>query len=174
MGVFIGLVLLEGAGRRDHRQTVIPERREQVVNRKPKGRAGGRTPSFDAEIYKRRNVIECAFDRAIVVIRSGRVDRPGSASPNHSRRSGSRNSYRQVARRTGSRDRRRAGCEPAALQHPLRDRSSWLWVRTLPHAVFDQADHDHQYMSIAFTERLAEAGVQPSVGAVGSAYDNVT
>ena len=26
--------------------------------------------------------------------------------------------------------------------------------------------------SIAFTERLAEAGIQPSVGAVGSSYDN--
>jgi putative transposase len=27
-------------------------------------------------------------------------------------------------------------------------------------------------MSIAFTERLAEAGIHPSVGAVGSSYDN--
>ncbi|MDE1675596.1 transposase, partial [Nocardia gipuzkoensis] len=27
-------------------------------------RAGGRAPSFDAEIYKRRNVIERAFNRA--------------------------------------------------------------------------------------------------------------
>ncbi len=29
-----------------------------------------------------------------------------------------------------------------------------------------------QYTSIAFTERLAEAGIQPSVGAVGSSFDN--
>jgi putative transposase len=29
-----------------------------------------------------------------------------------------------------------------------------------------------QYTSIWFTERLAEAGIQPSVGAVGSSYDN--
>jgi putative transposase len=29
-----------------------------------------------------------------------------------------------------------------------------------------------QYTSIRFTERLAEAGIQPSVGAVGSSYDN--
>jgi putative transposase len=29
-----------------------------------------------------------------------------------------------------------------------------------------------QYTSIAFTERLAAAGVQPSVGTVGDAYDN--
>jgi putative transposase len=29
-----------------------------------------------------------------------------------------------------------------------------------------------QYTSIRFAERLAEAGIQPSVGAVGSSYDN--
>jgi putative transposase len=29
-----------------------------------------------------------------------------------------------------------------------------------------------QYTSIRFTERLAEADIQPSVGAVGSSYDN--
>jgi putative transposase len=30
----------------------------------------------------------------------------------------------------------------------------------------------HHYTSIAFTERLAAAGAQPSVGTVGNAYDN--
>ena len=30
----------------------------------------------------------------------------------------------------------------------------------------------HWYTSIRFTERLAEADIQPSVGAVGSSYDN--
>jgi putative transposase len=29
-----------------------------------------------------------------------------------------------------------------------------------------------QYVSFAFTERLVEAGVDPSVGSVGDAYDN--
>jgi transposase InsO family protein len=29
-----------------------------------------------------------------------------------------------------------------------------------------------QYVSIRYTERLAEAGVEPSVGSVGDAYDN--
>lgn len=33
-------------------------------------------------------------------------------------------------------------------------------------------DRSSQYASIRFTERLAEAGVQPSVGAVGSSYGN--
>jgi len=36
------------------------------------------------------------------------------------------------------------------------------------------AHHDHgsQYLSLAHTERLAAAGIKPSVGAVGSSYDN--
>lgn len=50
--------------RRKRVQTVIPERRDQVANRKRKGRAGGRAPGFDTETYKRRNVIERAFNRA--------------------------------------------------------------------------------------------------------------
>lgn len=29
-----------------------------------------------------------------------------------------------------------------------------------------------QYLSIKYTERLAEAGIEPSVGSVGSSYDN--
>lgn len=50
--------------RRKRIQTVIPERRDQVANRKRKGRAGGRAPSFDTETYKRRNVVERAFNNA--------------------------------------------------------------------------------------------------------------
>ncbi|WP_267465521.1 transposase [Nocardia abscessus] len=50
--------------RRKRIQTLILERSDQVTNRKRKGRAGGRAPSFDPEIYKRRNVIERAFNRA--------------------------------------------------------------------------------------------------------------
>ena len=38
--------------------------------------------------------------------------------------------------------------------------------------VVHHTDRGSQYMSIRFTERLAEAGIQPSVGAVGSSYDN--
>ncbi|WP_442943847.1 hypothetical protein [Nocardia sp. NBC_00508] len=43
---------------------MIPERRDQVAHRKRKGRAGGRAPSFDTETYKRRNVVERAFNKA--------------------------------------------------------------------------------------------------------------
>ena len=33
-------------------------------------------------------------------------------------------------------------------------------------------DAGSQYTSVAFTSRLAEAGIDPSVGSVGDAYDN--
>ena len=38
--------------------------------------------------------------------------------------------------------------------------------------VIHHTDRGSQYTSIRFTERLAEAGIQPSVGAAGSSYDN--
>ncbi|BBX15902.1 putative transposase for insertion sequence element IS986/IS6110 [Mycolicibacterium duvalii] len=38
--------------------------------------------------------------------------------------------------------------------------------------VVHHTDRGSQYTSIRFTERLAEARIQPSVGAVGSSYDN--
>jgi len=52
-----------------------------------------------------------------------------------------------------------------------------IWTRQQD-GVFDLKDVVHhtdrgsQYTSIRFSERLAEAGIQPSVGAVGSSYDN--
>ena len=34
------------------------------------------------------------------------------------------------------------------------------------------SDRGSQYVSIKYTERLAEAGIEPSVGSVGDSYDN--
>ncbi len=34
------------------------------------------------------------------------------------------------------------------------------------------SDQGVQYLSIRYTERLAEAGIEPSVGSVGDSYDN--
>ena len=34
------------------------------------------------------------------------------------------------------------------------------------------SDRGGQYLSIKYTERLAEAGIEPSVGSVGDSYDN--
>lgn len=42
-------------------QAVIPERSDQVANRKRRGRHGGRPPGLAKEAYKRRNVIERCF-----------------------------------------------------------------------------------------------------------------
>ncbi|MER6727434.1 MULTISPECIES: IS5 family transposase [Streptomyces] len=41
----------------------IPERRDQVANRRRRGRLGGRPPAFDKEIYRDRNVVERCFAR---------------------------------------------------------------------------------------------------------------
>lgn len=40
-----------------------PERSDQVAYRKARGPAGGRPPSFDAVIYRDRNVVERCFAR---------------------------------------------------------------------------------------------------------------
>lgn len=34
------------------------------------------------------------------------------------------------------------------------------------------SDRGSQYVSVKYTERLAEAGIEPSVGSVGASYDN--
>ena len=39
-------------------------------------------------------------------------------------------------------------------------------------ALVTHHDHGSQYLSVAHTQRLADAGIKPSVGAVGSSYDN--
>ncbi|MFE5690546.1 IS5 family transposase [Streptomyces sp. NPDC056512] len=44
-------------------RAVIPERADQKANRVRRGRAGGRPPAFDRELYKARNVVERCFSR---------------------------------------------------------------------------------------------------------------
>ena len=40
------------------------------------------------------------------------------------------------------------------------------------HTLVHHSDRGAQYVSIRYTERLAEAGIEPSVGRVGDSYDN--
>lgn len=50
--------------RRKRIGVVIPERADQIANRKRRGRAGGRPSGFDSIAYKGRNVVERAFNKA--------------------------------------------------------------------------------------------------------------
>jgi transposase InsO family protein len=47
-----------------------------------------------------------------------------------------------------------------------------LWSRSGVHGVVHHSDRGSQYLSIRYTERLTEAGAQPSVGSVGDSYYN--
>ena len=60
-----------------------------------------------------------------------------------------------------------AGFVLDALEQALHDRRPMHRGRLVHHS-----DRGSQYVSIKYTERLAEAGVEPSVGSVGDSYDN--
>jgi transposase InsO family protein len=47
-----------------------------------------------------------------------------------------------------------------------------LWSRPGIEGVVHHSDRGSQYLSIRYSERLAEVGAQPSVGSVGDSYDN--
>ena len=47
-----------------------------------------------------------------------------------------------------------------------------LYARPTTEALVHHSDRGTQYLSIRYTERLAEAGIEPSVGSVGDSYDN--
>jgi len=56
-----------------------------------------------------------------------------------------------------------------AIEHAIWARERYGWdVKNVVH----HADRGSQYTSMAFTDRLEQAGIRPSVGAVGSSYDN--
>jgi transposase InsO family protein len=47
-----------------------------------------------------------------------------------------------------------------------------LFARTGTKGLIHHSDRGSQYLSIRYTERLAEAGIESSVGSVGDSYDN--
>ncbi len=53
-----------------------------------------------------------------------------------------------------------------ALEQAVRDR------RPASGDLIHHSDRGSQYLSITYTERLAEAGIEPSVGSVGDSHDN--
>jgi putative transposase len=60
-----------------------------------------------------------------------------------------------------------AGLALDALEQALHDRRPARGGGLVHHS-----DRGSQYLSIRYTERLAEAGIEPSVGSVGDSYDN--
>jgi putative transposase len=54
-----------------------------------------------------------------------------------------------------------------ALEQAIYEREEALQERLIHHS-----DRGVQYLSIRYTERLAEAGIEPSVGSKGDSYDN--
>ena len=59
-----------------------------------------------------------------------------------------------------------AGFVLDALEQALHER------RPFRNGLVHHSDRGSQYVSIKYTERLAEAGLEPSVGSVGDSYDN--
>lgn len=55
---------------------------------------------------------------------------------------------------------------------PLDALEQALWARQGTDGLIHHSDHGSQYLSIRYTERLSEAGIEASVGSVGDAYDN--
>ena len=47
-----------------------------------------------------------------------------------------------------------------------------LYARSVTEQLVHHSDRGVQYLSIRYTERLAEAGIEPSVGSRGDSYDN--
>jgi len=47
-----------------------------------------------------------------------------------------------------------------------------LYERAVSDGLVHHSDRGAQYLSIGYTERLAEAEIEPSVGSIGDSYDN--
>ena len=60
-----------------------------------------------------------------------------------------------------------AGFVLDALEQAVHDRRPAKGMGLVHHS-----DRGSQYLSIRYTERLAEAGIEPSVGSVGDSHDN--
>jgi len=52
------------------------------------------------------------------------------------------------------------------------EQAIWARLDTDPTGLVHHSDRGSQYLSIGYTDRLVEAGIEPSVGSVGDSYDN--
>jgi len=76
-------------------------------------------------------------------------------------------------------NRRRCSCRATggrlgdlSLPRNFRSERRRLVIAPPSATVLRQSLESTQYVSIRYTERLAEAGIEPSVGSVGDSYDN--
>ena len=47
-----------------------------------------------------------------------------------------------------------------------------LWARQVTEGLIHHSDRGSQYLSIRYSDRLSDAGIEPSVGSKGDSYDN--
>jgi Integrase core domain len=87
------------------------------------------------------------------------LDEPAAIAAQNRRRS----SRRATPGRPGDRNVPRPARSERRFRLPIATSSTGVLRRPLESA---------QYVSIRYTERLAEAGIEPSVGSVGDSYDN--
>uniref|UniRef100_UPI00273E2F3F integrase core domain-containing protein n=1 Tax=unclassified Roseitalea TaxID=2639107 RepID=UPI00273E2F3F len=71
---------------------------------------------------------------------------------------------------TSSRPATKAGASATAVEREGLEQA--LHDRRPTDSLVHHSDRGSQYVSIRYTERLAEAGIEPSVGSVGDSYDN--
>jgi transposase InsO family protein len=81
-----------------------------------------------------------------------------------------------IARQNGRRsDRCKTGGRPGDLIFARRtwsDRRVFAFIAASVHETLRRSVEFTQYLSIRYTERLQEVGVEPSVGSTGDSYDN--
>ena len=52
------------------------------------------------------------------------------------------------------------------------EQAIWDRIDGDPDGLIHHSDHGSQYLSIRYSERLRDAGIEPSTGSVGDSYDN--
>lgn len=107
--------------------------------------------------------------------------RPARRDPGQSEADNNQRQERAQSARPRQQAAQGIGAEPAMgvglhLRHDLGRvrlrRIRHRRVRPVYRRLARQTDRGSQYVAIRFTERLAEAGIEPSVGSVGDSYDN--
>src|SRR4051794_2691145 len=129
-------------------------------------------PYADARSRSRRSLARPRFDRQTSCTASSRrLGRISCGSPTSrtwrpGRASSTSRSSSTCSRVASSAGEYRARCEAISHSTPSSKRC------TRNDKLVHHSDRGAQYVSIRYTERLADAGIERSVGSVGDSYDN--